>query len=185
MTYPIPPVPRNILLTGPPRVGKTTVLKRVLDGLEDEGIAVAGLFSPERREAGHRVGFALVDIASGRRVTMASTAFERGPRVGKYRVDVDAVDAIVERALGERPDVAEAFLVDEIAPMECHNDRFVRVMRRVLDDDRPTLATIHQRSTAGFIGEVKRRPDVRRIEVTEENRDELPSTLLEDTLETT
>ncbi|MFW6153283.1 MAG: nucleoside-triphosphatase, partial [Halobacteriota archaeon] len=141
-----------------------------------------GLFSPERRDGDGRTGFDLVDIASGDRVTMASTSFERGPSVGKYRVDVEAVDAIVERALVPSIEGAAVFLVDEIAPMECHSDRFVRAIRRLLDDDRPTVATIHRRSTGGFIGEVKRRPDTHTIEVTEANRDDLPLTLLEDLL---
>ena len=55
----------NLLVTGPPRSGKTTVVTHTVERLERAGVDVCGLFSPEVREDDTRVGFDLVDVASG------------------------------------------------------------------------------------------------------------------------
>ena len=62
---------RNYLVTGPPRCGKTTVLQRTSELLRDKSYSVGGLHSPEIREDGERVGFELVDVATGSSWTLA------------------------------------------------------------------------------------------------------------------
>ncbi|MFQ5949751.1 MAG: nucleoside-triphosphatase, partial [Nitrospiria bacterium] len=46
----------NLLLTGRPGVGKTTLLERALRGL---GVPIGGFYTREIREKGMRVGFQL------------------------------------------------------------------------------------------------------------------------------
>jgi nucleoside-triphosphatase len=67
----------------------------------------------------------------------------------------------------------DAFLIDEIGKMECHCPQFVATMRRLLGEPVPVLATIALRG-GGFIAEVKSRPDVQIVEVTQANRQALP-----------
>ena len=172
-------MPRNALATGPPRSGKTTALERTVSLLREHGSAVGGICCPELREDGDRVGFEIVDLERGDRAVMAHVGFDAGPSVGKYRVDVSAVDRIAGRALPRAVDDADCVVIDEIAPMELESDRFVRETRRALDAPVPTLAAIKYRSERGFLGEVKSRPDVEPFEVTPERRDELPRELLE------
>ena len=45
----------NILLTGPPRVGKTTLIMRVIEKIKNRGIG--GFYTEEIREKGVRTGF--------------------------------------------------------------------------------------------------------------------------------
>jgi nucleoside-triphosphatase len=71
-------MPRNYLVTGPPRVGKTTVLQRTIDRLAD--LDVGGVCSPERRENGDRVGFDLVAIDEIGPMQVHSDAFVRETR---------------------------------------------------------------------------------------------------------
>lgn len=47
----------KIFLTGSPGVGKTTIIKRVVDEFPDE---VFGFYSQECRENGQRVGFDII-----------------------------------------------------------------------------------------------------------------------------
>ena len=54
----------NLLLTGPPRCGKTTLVERVVDALEGR-LRLAGFLTREVRRGGERVGF---DIR-GHRIT--------------------------------------------------------------------------------------------------------------------
>ena len=175
----------NLLVTGPPRSGKTTVVERTVDRLTDAGVDVGGLFSPEVREGGERIGFDLVDATSPRqhseassregtrRVPLARVDRASGPSVGKYRVDVDAVDRFVRQVL-VRADAHDVVVIDEIAPMQVTSDAFVRETERLLDATQPVLAAVKQGSTSGFVGREKERPDAELFEVTPDTRDELP-----------
>lgn len=172
-------MPANTFLTGRPGVGKSTALQRAVDELEDRGWTAAGVRAPEIREDGDRVGFALVDVATGDRAVMAHRDREAGPSVGSYRVDVDAVADVAGPALERAREEADVAVVDEVAPMEVASDAFVEGTRALLDASVPTLGVIHQRSSRGFVGEVKDRPDVTVLTVTEANRDDVPDRLVD------
>ncbi len=167
----------NLLVTGPPRSGKTTVVERVEARLEAHGYRAGGIHCPEIRSAGDRVGFEIADVMTGETRILAHVDLGDGPTVGKYRVNVDGVDTICAAAFDRAFEDADFLLVDEIAPMEVYSEEFVRQVGRAFDDDHPLVAAIHYRSTAGFIGEVKARDDVELFEVTETTRDELPRLL--------
>jgi nucleoside-triphosphatase len=106
--------PYALLLTGQPAVGKTTVIRRVAAQLEMRQLR--GFYTEEIREGGERRGFRLRGFQGQERV-IAHTAFPKGHRVGKYGVDVAAMD---DAAALLAPDTAaRAYLVDEIGKMEC------------------------------------------------------------------
>ena len=63
---------KNLLLTGSPGCGKTTVLERVVEHLGDHRLA--GFLTLELREHGQRVGFEAVGLG-GRRVILAHVRF--------------------------------------------------------------------------------------------------------------
>ena len=161
-----------LLLTGVPGSGKTTALRTVADGLGPQRLA--GFYTEEIRRGGVRTGFRLVTF-DGRRAVLASVGRAGPPRVGKYGVDVAALDAVVEGALAG--DGADVHLVDEIGKMECLSERFVGAMRTLLDRGRPVVATVARRGE-GFIAEVKRRRDVELWEFTRANRNELPARIV-------
>lgn len=163
----------------PARSGKTTVLQRVRDRLEAAGHRAGGVSCPEVRAEGERVGFEIVDISTGEASVLAHVDRETGPHVGKYRVDVDAVDAVCSSAFADGFDRADYLLVDEIAPVEVYSDVFVEGVRGVLDAEMPLVAAVHYRSTSGFIGEVKHRDDIEVFEVTDGARNDLPEVITE------
>ncbi|MGH7857850.1 MAG: nucleoside-triphosphatase [Candidatus Binatia bacterium] len=163
-----------LLLTGRPGAGKTTLLRRVADALRPRRIG--GFTTEEIREGGVRRGFRLVPFGGEARV-LARVDLAGPARVGRYGVDVAAIDAVSDSALAPDPAV-ELYLVDEIGKMECLSARFVAAMRRLLDGDRPVAATVG-RSGGGFIAEVKRRPEAEVWEVTPGNRDALVARVIE------
>lgn len=167
----------NYLLPGSPGSGKTTIIQRVRDRLEARDYRAGGIFCPDLRSDGDRVGFEIVDLATGDARVLAHVDRAEGPQVGTYRVNVAAVDAICSSAFPRAFDRADFLIVDEIAPMEVYSDEFVLQVRRALDSDLPLLAAIHSRSTKGFIGEVKERDDIELFEVTDGTRDDLTETV--------
>jgi nucleoside-triphosphatase len=166
---------RILLLTGRPGVGKTTLIKAVAQAL---GECADGFYTEEIRERGKRQGFRLLGLR-GERAILAHVRYQkRGrPRVGRYGVDVDALDrvgvAALERALAR----ADVVIVDEIGKMELFSERFKAAVLAALDGEAPLIATVMARSHS-WVDALKARPGVTLWEVTVENRDRLPARVL-------
>jgi nucleoside-triphosphatase len=163
---------RAFLLTGRPGSGKTTCIRRVVESLARPA---AGFVTEEVRRAGTRIGFNLVTL-DGRSAMIARVGTRGGPRVGKYVVDVEALDRVgvpAVRAAIERGAVA---VIDEIGKMELASAAFRQVVEETLATDVPVLATIMLASHP-WADAVKRRADVELIEVTPATRDALPDRL--------
>ncbi len=162
-----------LLVTGVPGVGKTTLLRRVAAKAPQH---LGGFTTEEIRTRGERLGFRILPLDGPGRV-MAHVDSRSRTRVGRYGVDVGAIDAVAETALALDPAV-EAYLVDEIGKMECFSQRFVAAIRCLLDSDKCVVASIARQGT-GLIAEVKHRADVELWEVTVRNRDALVVPILQ------
>jgi nucleoside-triphosphatase len=160
---------RTLLLTGSPGTGKTTVVRAAVARLP--GWRVAGFTTEELRAGGRRVGFRGTTL-DGHEVIIAHVSFPGHPRVGRYGVDVAAIDSLAA-SLAPGLD-ADAYLIDEIGKMECLSAAFVSAVRLLLASPVRTVATVAA-AGAGLIAEVKARPDVTLWEVTRANRSSLPA----------
>lgn len=157
----------TLLLTGPPGVGKTTVVRRVVERLRAT-VSPAGFYTEEIRVGGVRRGFRAVSFAGTERI-LAHVDIRSSHTVGKYGVDVAAVDELAATTLA--PDDRHAvYVVDEIGRMECLSSRFIEAMRLLLSSDRLIVATIGLRGE-GFISEAKTRTDAELWHVSRANRD--------------
>jgi nucleoside-triphosphatase len=161
---------KHLLLTGAPGCGKTTVLERVVEHLAD--LRLTGFLSVELREHGQRVGFEAVGLG-GRRAILAHVRIRSPWAVGRYGVEPGRLVPLIDEELVRPPGTVDAYLIDEIGKMECHCPQFIKSMRSVLGEPVPLVATVALRG-GGFIAEVKKRPDVQVVEVTQANRQDLP-----------
>jgi nucleoside-triphosphatase len=161
-----------LLLTGRPGVGKTTVVRTVAEKLRQRP---SGFFTEEVRVKAARRGFRAVTF-DGEESIIADVDRPSPRRVGKYGVDVSAIDRLADTAL--RPMRAAVYIIDEIGKMECLSARFIDATQQLLDSGQLVVATIGQQG-GGFITEVKQRADAELWVVTRENRDEMPGRVLE------
>lgn len=163
----------NLLLTGPPGCGKTTVVRRVVELLK--GQRLAGFYTQEIREHGQRLGFEAVGLG-GDRAMLAHVDFRSEHRVGRYGVDLEGFEAIVRTELNREPSEVDLIVIDEIGKMECLSPVFVEAVTRILDGPVSALATIAVKGS-GFIAGVKARLDVEIMTITAANRDPMPDEL--------
>ena len=163
----------NILLTGRPGTGKTTAIRKIVENLAPK-MATAFL-SYEMREQGKRVGFA-IETLSGKKGTLAHIDLKTGFRVSKYQVSVEDIDSIIIPELEEARESNSLIIIDEIAKMELFSKFFAPEVRRCLDTCR-VLGTIQERR-GPFLDEVRQRSDVRILELTLSNRNDIPMQVL-------
>jgi nucleoside-triphosphatase len=83
---------------------------------------------------------------------------------------------VVRAELTDQADEANLIVIDEIGKMELRCPSFVEVESRLLDDGVPVIATVALRGP-GLIAQVKARGDVRLVELSRHNRQQLPEEL--------
>ena len=172
---------RILLVTGSPGIGKTTVVEKAVEELVGRGFKVSGMITREVRKGGTRVGFEIRDLSSGRKGWLAHVDQPFGPRISKYRVNLEDVEKIGARAIQDAVLGADVVVIDEIGPMELFSQPFRSSLMEAVRSEKPILATIHHRAGGPFVGNITNRSDVKVIEVTFDNRDGLPRLIAEKT----
>jgi len=164
----------NFLLEGEPGVGKTTLLYNIAKKISH--LDIGGFYTKEIRENKKRVGFR-IDTFSDRSGILSHINLNHGPRVGKYKVNVSEFEIIgvteLKRALLE----SRVILVDEIGKMELYSNQFKEIIMRCFDSPKILIATIMAHAHP-FVDSLKKRPDIKLMRVTRENRDKLELALI-------
>jgi nucleoside-triphosphatase len=165
----------NILLTGHPGVGKTTIIMKLIEKLK---IPAGGFYTEEIRENNLRMGFAVATL-SGFKGVLAHRNFKSRYKVGQYGVGVYTLNRIgvkeIQMCLMEK----KLIVIDEIGKMELLSPQFQSVVEKALDADNPVLGTVTL-ARHPFVQKIAERSDVRITEVTKENRDQVFKALLKD-----
>ena len=143
------------LVTGPPGVGKSTAVARVVLRLKSAGVIVGGCTTSEERSGGARVGFAVRDLTSGRTGELASVSSKFGPRVGRYRVNLTDLAGVGAAGLEAAAKVSEVIVIDEVGPMELVSPEFRRAVRKCIDSEKPILAVVHERLEDDLLSELR------------------------------
>jgi nucleoside-triphosphatase len=162
----------RLFLTGNPGVGKTTLIRAIVERLEE--VTCAGFYTEEKRQRGQRIGFRVITL-DGQEGSLASLGREN-PTVGKYSIHVQEFEKLVLPNLDPARTPADLYVIDEIGKMELFSRHFRNRIIELLAQPTNLLATIAKRGK-GFIEQIKGRTDVEIIEVTRKNRDELPEEL--------
>ncbi|MDG6909630.1 MAG: NTPase [Nitrososphaerota archaeon] len=165
-------MPRIWIVTGPPGVGKSTLISRVVMKLKSAGVIVGGCTTAELRSGGTRVGFEVRDLTSGRTGELASVSSRFGPRVGRYRVNLQDLAKVGAAGVEAAAVRSEVIVIDEVGPMELVSPEFRRAVSACIDSSKPLLAVVHERLEDDIISELRSRAGEAYV-LTVENRDEV------------
>ncbi len=134
-------MPPCLAITGKPGAGKSTLALKISEELKRLGFKVCGVTCPDVRVNGRRVGFKMVNIATGEEEWLARVEGCNGPRVGRYRVCPQVIE-LVRRAFEGPCDVV---IIDEIGPMELKLPEVKETFLKVLRSGKPFVVVHHLR----------------------------------------
>ena len=155
------------LLTGDRNVGKTTLVKRVLARVREQGVSATGFYTdggPETRD--------LVPVGPGQPVPFASESrtFPGNVSVGRYSINPAAIDAGLAACRSE----GAVLVVDEIGRLEQRGGGFAELLASIDPNRyRGVLLSVRKGLTDFVDGQLPATASTRRIEITERNRDAL------------
>jgi len=155
----------NILVTGPPRSGKSTLIEKVVKKIQRPA---TGFFTGELREKGKRVGF-LIETLDGKTGLLAHQNIKSRYRVGKYGVNLKDLDQIAVPSMLPST-VDQLVVVDEIGKMECFSRLFRETLLRVISSENQLIGSIAIKGDR-FIQTIKNRDDVILVFITQATRD--------------
>ena len=159
---------KNILICGPPGVGKTTLIKKILENIN---LRAGGFYTEEIKENNRRVGFKIISLDNQEGI-LAHISIKGAKRVGRYGVNIYDLENIGVKSLSQALRDDELIIIDEIGKMEVFSEKFKEKVLDCLNSKKIVLATI---SIGGdkFISNIKRRDDIILFEITKENRNKL------------
>ena len=157
---------KNILITGPPRCGKSTFIETLVHQIQKP---VTGFYTREIREKGIRKGFSIITL-HGRQGVLAHEKLKSRYRVGKYGVHLSDIDRIAVPSMIPSQ-AADVIVIDEVGKMECLSLLFKKALTEALDSSNPVIGSISLKGSK-FIQAIKNREDILLIHINEKNRDD-------------
>lgn len=152
------PCTEHLFLTGEKGVGKSTLVRRLLEGHTPCGFRTVRVTGVMERPSVHLLP------AVGGEATAENLLFY----CGAY--DSARFDTLGTAALAQR--WGDVLLMDELGPAESQAAVFCGAVLAALDGDMPVLGVLQKADTA-FLRAVASHPRVRVVTVTKENRDRL------------
>lgn len=165
----------KLLLTGSPGIGKSTVLKKVAADLK---ISKYGIVAKEiKNDQSQRMGFEAVALNGNSRVFAHKSLFKTELTVGKYYVDIKAIDDFVVPELKKGLNKNKTIVfIDEIGRMQSFSKEFLNTVKDLFSGKSNLLATIVFEDEPWSL-EFKKHPNAIMIEVNIKNREYLPEIL--------
>ena len=157
----------NFFLTGEMRVGKTTVLKKVLQELSDLNLQIHGFQTTPIIEHGNKTGYA-IDNFRGQSRVFAHVNLRSQFTFGPYKVNPSVFDSFGCNTLSYAHKHADLIIMDELGCMESDADKFKDLIILCLDSEKPVLGA-YQKRAQWFAKLIENRTDIKVYEINVNN----------------
>src|SRR5690349_9248919 len=130
------------LVTADPRVGKTTLIKRIVASIGDNrcgGFYTEEIYDPKADDP--RMGFRLVTL-SGKSGVLAHVQSESTLRLGRYGINLSCLESVGIPALLEAQQARKIIILDEIGPLQALSNTFQHTFSWLLQGTQPILGTV-------------------------------------------
>ncbi len=156
------------LVTGAPRIGKTTIIRQVVSTMR---LRAAGFYTEDLRASGNREGFRLVTLDGD--IALLAASGHPGPvKISKYGVDLSELERVGVTALQTAIDHQHVMVVDEIGKMQLFSRAFRQAIFEAIRSSHPLLGTIMYGRNP-YADRIKAHDNVEIIELTDANRAEV------------
>jgi len=156
---------KNILITGIPKSGKSTLLKKVISNIQNK----VGFVTNEILGENGRVGFEM-ETHLGNKETLAHINFKTPHKVSRYFVDIKNLESLIPEVFVFNEN--DFLYLDEVGQMELFSEEFKGMVTKFLDSRNTCLITLSAVYSNDFIESIKKRHDIILVEITPENREE-------------
>lgn len=161
----------KILLTGEPRVGKSTAIKKIINSIGIEHFG--GFYTEEIRADGERTGFQIITL-NGEKGKIADVNFESPLKISRYKIKLDFLEKIAIPELYNAMNLNKIIIVDEIGPMQVFSKNFKNVISELIHSNSTFLGTIFLKPY-DWINEIKQNSNIKIVRLDMSNRDNVPS----------
>ncbi|MHA1836019.1 MAG: NTPase [Candidatus Odinarchaeia archaeon] len=166
----------TILITGPPKSGKTTLIREIINEIPQQNII--GFYTEEIREKGMRVGFKICSL-NGQSMILATVKENFQPKIGKYSVYVKNVNRLVKNLETElNKKHYKLIIIDEIGKMELLSNQFKNFIRKLIRSNN-VLGTIKLHD-CDFTRKIKSSENVKIHYLNKSNKNTLKTKILQE-----
>jgi len=134
---------RKILITGPPRCGKSKLISKLIEYYTvKKNYSIYGFLTPEVKKSGTRIGFDIQDIFSKEREVFARVGnYNTQNKLGKYEIFLEGLEKIISNFETTQFHQIDLFIIDEIGKMELFSKKFQDFILRIFASDLSIIAT--------------------------------------------
>ncbi len=163
----------NILITGLPGAGKTTLIKRLCIIFKE--FNPVGFVTDEIMEEGQIAGLEVNNLFGDSRI-LGHTKIKSKVSAGKFKIDIKGFEIFLDQTFSKEKKTG-LYFIDEIGKAASESKKFGKIILGLLDAKKPVICTIADRGV-GLVNDIRKREDVKIYEVTELTRDILLKELI-------
>jgi len=145
---------KNLFISGGPGIGKTKLLR---DLALAKKLRIGGFYTEPIMAGRMRKGL-IIRTLDGQDRMLASKTVKSNFKLGKFNVDINALENVGIPALKLGMMSKELIVIDEVGTLEAMSTRYKETLLEVLNSTKPVLATLPAKANP-FINSLKKIPD--------------------------